>query len=69
MVSCKFMSLAICIVLLGAAVFPPEVAAGGYKRYLAAYLIAKALKPRFVPVPLPLPFPIKFTKKSYAKYP
>ncbi|KFM77400.1 hypothetical protein X975_22565, partial [Stegodyphus mimosarum] len=72
MVSCKFVCMAVAIVLIGATIFPPEVLAGGgirYKKLLAAYLIAKAIKPRFVPIPLPLPFPIKLGKDSHVKYP
>ncbi|GFX42894.1 uncharacterized protein TNCV_5072581 [Trichonephila clavipes] len=72
MVSCKFLCLAVAVMLVGAAIFPPEVMAGGglrYKKLLAAYLIAKAIKPRFVPIPLPLPFPIKLGKDSHVKYP
>ncbi|XP_042911540.1 uncharacterized protein [Parasteatoda tepidariorum] len=72
MASCKFLCLALTVVLLGSTIFPPFVAAGGglrYKKLLAAYLIAKAIKPRFVPIPLPLPFPIKLGKDSHVKYP
>ncbi|KAF8766985.1 uncharacterized protein LOC129966023 [Argiope bruennichi] len=73
MVSCRFLCLAVAVCLLGATIFPPEVMAGGgglrAKKLLAAYLIAKAIKPRFVPIPLPLPFPIKLGKDSYVKHP
>ncbi|KAG8195773.1 hypothetical protein JTE90_004779 [Oedothorax gibbosus] len=71
MVSCRFMCIAVLVVLVGAAIFPADVMAGGlkYKRLLAGYLIAKAIKPRFVPIPLPLPFPIKLGKDTHVKYP
>ncbi|XP_042911411.1 H/ACA ribonucleoprotein complex subunit 1 [Parasteatoda tepidariorum] len=55
----------VCVAFLFlTALLSQEVHAGhkNMKKLLAAGLIAKALKPRFIPLPIPIPFKLKIKK-------
>ncbi|GIY49685.1 hypothetical protein CDAR_95601 [Caerostris darwini] len=61
MLKMKFVMVAVAILFL-IALMSQHTEAGKMKKLLAAAVIAKSLKPRFIPLPIPIPFKLKINK-------